>query len=418
MTTQSERLRVAMVGTSLRRGGAENQCVYVARALIESGVDVRFYYLGSGGCHEKELNDWQVPMQQIYFPNRPWKILFKLIKGLRQWRPHVVLAFQFGDLAFAGPAGRGVRALVLGGVQSNGLFELRYRWSGIMLCLAHGILPNSHGARRTLALGGVDPRKMKVLANVLDLHRFDARKSLPDPFDLPQDRIIVAAVGSLQPVKRFDRFLEALALARRRKPALFGVIAGGDLGAKAEVEAKANELGLIPDGVRFLGEIENVPALLSHAAMLVLSSDSEGLPNVILEAMGARIPVITTKVGDAARVVLHGETGYVVECEDVTSMSSYMVWLAQSASLRRELGEAGRKRVELEYSHERLAGRLAALIHGFARQHHKRAICRLMEGNKFAVPEAEGGAQSGVSSPTKMPASTSTLPSDGLSLET
>jgi glycosyltransferase involved in cell wall biosynthesis len=415
MSTHPERLRVAMVGTSLRRGGAENQSVCVARAMIESGVDVRFFYLGSGGYYEKELQALQVPIQQIYFPNRPWKILFHLMRTLRRWRPHIVLAFQFGDLAFAGPAGRVVRALVLGGVQSNGWYELHHRRSGIMLCLAHGILPNSYGARRTLALQGVNLRKMDVLANVLDLRQFDIRKSLPDALDLPRDRIIVAAVGSLQPVKRFDRFLEALALARRHKPALFGVIAGGDLGAKGEIEARAHELGLIPDGVRFVGEIDNVPGLLGRSAMLVLSSDHEGLPNVILEAMAARLPVITTAVGDASRVVANGDTGYVVEPDDIAGMAARMVWLAQSHSLRKELGEAGRKRVEQEYNHERLAGRLADLFHGFAQQHHKRALCRLLKGHSFAKRDDLNASPSEFPSAKKKPAST--LQSDGLSLE-
>ena len=205
-----------------------------------------------------------------------------------------------------------------------------------------------------------------MLSNVLDLQEFDGRSSLRLDRPLPSKRIIVAAVGSLHVGKRFDRFIGALALARQQEPALTGVMAGADLGARVALEAKAKSLGLTATDLVFLGECDRVPAFLSRAAFHVLSSDYEGSPNVILEAMAARLPVITTPAGDAQVIVQHGKTGYVVEMDDIPGLANRMVELARSPSLRKEFGEAGRKRVEQEYSYDRLAERLSSVFRTFA----------------------------------------------------
>ena len=183
----------------------------------------------------------------------------------------------------------------------------------------------------------------------------------------------------LHSCKRFDRFLEALALARRSEPALAGVIAGADCGPRTALQERANALGLMPPDLTFLGECNRIPALLARAGLLVLSSDYEGFPNVILEAMAARLPVITTPAGDASLVVQHGKSGYVVEREDIQGMAAFMVQLARSASMRVNFGEAGRKRVEQEYNYESLAGRLIAIFHSFTAQQRRASLLEMLE---------------------------------------
>jgi glycosyltransferase involved in cell wall biosynthesis len=381
VNSQLHRLRVAFVASSLSLGGAEKQTVYMARALFQAGVDVHFYYLGGGGHYETGLRETGLPVQQIHVPNRPAKILVNLTRALRRLRPHIVLANQFGDLRYAAVAGRFCQALVLGGVRSDGWYELRTYGclSRLMLRLAHGLVTNSQHARQTLVSQGVKPEKIEVLPNAIDPRDFDARTAQPLSYSLPSDRIIVTAVGSLHPCKRFDRFLGALTLARRTEPALVGVIAGADYGAKAALQARADALGLGPQDVSFAGECHNVPALLARSAMLVLSSDYEGFPNVILEAMAARLPVITTPVGDAAFVVQHGQTGFVVQPDDTNGMAASMIQLAQSPSMRKNFGEAGRKRIEHEYDYELLAGRLIGIFHQFASQQQRTALLELLE---------------------------------------
>jgi glycosyltransferase involved in cell wall biosynthesis len=381
MSASLHSLRVALVASSLRRGGGEKQVVSVARALLEAGVDLQFFHLGSDGHYEPVLRKLGVSVQQIHVPNRPWKMLASLTAALRRWRPHVVLAGQFGDLQFAGVPGRLCRALTLGYVQSDGWYELRTYgcWSRLMVHLAHGLVTSSHHAREVLASQGINPQRLEVLPNLIDLRDFDARRSLPFSGTLPAGRVIAAAVGSLQSCKRFDRFLDALALARRGEPALAGVIAGADYGERMPLEKRAKALGLGPADLVFLGECNCVPALLARSAMLVLTSDYEGLPNVVLEAMAARLPIVTTPAGDAGVAVQHGKTGFVVQPDDVQSMAAHMVGLAQSPSLRMECGAAGRRRVEQEYNVEELADRLIGIFRQFAVRQRRADLGELLD---------------------------------------
>ncbi|HWY31077.1 MAG TPA: glycosyltransferase family 4 protein [Candidatus Acidoferrum sp.] len=394
MNHQSRPFRIAFVASSLELAGAEKQVFYMARALHRAGIEVHFFYLGSGGYYERLLREAGVSVHQIYVPNRPWLMLARLTKTLCGLRPQIVLAAQFGDLRYAAPVGRLCHALVLGGIRSDGLYELNAhgRLSGWLAQSTHGLVANSCRATQNLVFRGIKPQKIEVLPNVIDVQDFDRQSVLPSGISVPPDRIIVAAVGSLQPCKRFDRFLEALALARRSEPALTGVIAGGDCGVYAELQARARALGLMPHfashHVVFLGEMDRVPALLTQAAFLVLTSDYEGFPNVILEAMAARSPVISVPAGDAGLIVQDGKTGYVVEADDTRTMAEVMVQLAHSPERRRDLGEAGRKRVEQEYHCEPLAERLVGVFHRFASQNRRTSLCEWLEHN-FATKRAK-----------------------------
>ena len=123
-----------------------------------------------------------------------------------------------------------------------------------------------------------------------------------------------------------------------------------------------------------------MPALLGMADMLVLSSDYEGCPNVVLEAMAAHRPVVTTPAGDAGLVVEDGISGYVVPFDDVQAMASAMVRLAESPELGRKFGEAGRRRVEEDYSFDGLAGRLISAYEAIAERHGRRDILAAVAG--------------------------------------
>lgn len=378
---RSRRLRLALVTSSLRLAGAEKQTYYMARALLRAGIDTHFFFVGRGGYYEKLVRQTGIPFRHIYTPNKPRFTLARLTGAFCRLRPHIVLAAQFSDLLYGAAAGRLCQALTLGGVRSDGWHELQShgRWSHFMLCLTHGFVANSRRAQETLVSQGIQARRIEVLSNVIDLQDFDDRSAWPLPFSLPSGRVIAAAVGSLHPCKRFDRFLEALARARRREPALAGVIAGADCGAKAELHAKANALGLGPPDLIFVGECDRIPALLARSALLVLSSDYEGFPNVILEAMAARLPVVTTAVGDASLIVEQGKTGYVVEHNDTQGMAEFMMKLARSPSTRVNFGVAGRKRVEQEFNDESLADRLVAIFRRFADRQRRVALREMLE---------------------------------------
>lgn len=118
-------------------------------------------------------------------------------------------------------------------------------------------------------------------------------------------------VGRLIRVKRIDVFLHTVELLARELPTLnVAVVGDGELGSS--MQALARELGV--DGhVTFAGHQEDVGPWLKQSKVFMLSSDSEGLPMALIEAMLCGLPCVVSDVGDMVEVVEHGVSGYLVE---------------------------------------------------------------------------------------------------------
>jgi glycosyltransferase involved in cell wall biosynthesis len=354
---------------ALNQGGAEKQLVYMARALLSANVDVRVYSLTRNEFYEPVLRGMGVPLYWIGRIRNPLVRLTVLAVMLCRFRPHIIQATHFFANLYVTLAARFCGAMPIGSIRNDVLHELQANghWGPWLLRLPRSLLANSEVARRNAEASGVAASSVHVLGNVIDLSEFDAASSLL-PVTLAGSGVAtVIAVGRLVEAKRLDRFLEALSVARQQVGQLQGIIAG-DGPARPSLEAKARQLGLLPGHVQFLGRRDDIPALLRQAQMLVLSSDHEGFPNVLLEAMSARLPVITTPAGDAERLVRDGVSGYLVPFNDVPAMAARIAHLATSADIRSQMGQAGRSIVEQHYSYVTLADRLLSVYKRIAEQ--------------------------------------------------
>jgi glycosyltransferase involved in cell wall biosynthesis len=357
VTHSTESFRVALLAGSLVQGGAEKQLVYMARALRDSQVDVRIYSLTRGEYYEGLLERMALRPRWIGRRGNPAVRTLRLASELRPFQPHVVQSTHFFTNIHVTLAARLVGAQAIGSLRNDAVFEVEAngRWGPWLLRLPPALVANSAAAVRNAAALGSRPDRIHVIPNVLDYEEFDRASK---PSKVASDDSVVAAVACrLVPAKRVDRFLDALAVARRQAPYVRGVIVGDGpvLGA---LQSQARELGLLPEGVAFLGRRDDIPRVLRTADMLVLSSDHEGFPNVILEAMAARLPVVTTPAGDAGTIVREGKTGFVVPFDGVDLMARRIVELARSVDLRRQLGEAARAELVRRYSHRSLSDSL------------------------------------------------------------
>jgi glycosyltransferase involved in cell wall biosynthesis len=252
-------------------------------------------------------------------------------------------------------------ALPIGSIRNDGRFDVqangrRGRW---LLTTPPLLLANSWAAQRNVQAMGVPGERLHVLANVIDLAAFDRAWS-PAHRVRPEASPVALVVCRLVVMKRVDRFIRALERARQVVPALRGVIAG-DGPEREPLQALARSMPGLNGALTFAGRIDDVPGLMRTADMLLLSSDHEGFPNVVLEAMAARLPVIATPAGDVSRLVEHGETGYVVPLDDVDAMADQMVRLATDPALGTRLGQAGRARVEQSFTFTGLGERLLSI---------------------------------------------------------
>jgi glycosyltransferase involved in cell wall biosynthesis len=159
-------------------------------------------------------------------------------------------------------------------------------------------------------------------------------------------------VGSLLPVKRWDRVLTAsLALKQRGLEFLVQIIGNGPLSGSLKEQTEV--LGLA-ERVQFLGFRDDVARLLNSSTFLVHTSDSEGCPNAIMEAMACGRPVVGTDVGDIPWLVDDGQTGFVTRRGDDAKLVERMANLIADRDLCQRMGEAGRAKAEREFGLDRL----------------------------------------------------------------
>ncbi len=161
--------------------------------------------------------------------------------------------------------------------------------------------------------------------------------------DLDGDTQVLAVIGRLSPEKGQDIALQALKRARLADPSLFErvhMIIVGEGPERSMLEQLSTDLDL-NDSVSFLGFRDDVHALICRSLIVVMPSRSEGLPNIALEALARRRPVIATDVGGVPEVVTDGENGLLVKAEDPEALASAITRLVIDTSLASNLGQSG-----------------------------------------------------------------------------
>lgn len=348
------KLTICFVVGTLGRGGAERQLIYMLRALKEAGARVRVLCLTRGEALESEIKALGIPI--VWVGKSRWRPirLFRIIQELRREPADVVHSSHFYTNLYAGVAARILGIKSVGAIRNDLSSELHSngRLAPAQMRSPHRLIANTELARKRAAALSV--RNIDVLRNAVTVNGF-RREATNDN----QEMIRILCAGRLTEQKRVDRFLYALrALADTHPELKFkGVIAGGG-SLRFELEQLADTLRLRPQHVEFVGEVADLKPIYLKSDVLVLTSDWEGCPNVLLEAMACGLPVVATRVGGVPEIVRHGENGFLVQPGDVDAIARYISTLAESRALRQKVGIAGRSIVSEKYSPAQLAHEL------------------------------------------------------------
>jgi glycosyltransferase involved in cell wall biosynthesis len=202
---------------------------------------------------------------------------------------------------------------------------------------------------------GLDPAKVRVVPNGVDLAAMDAARPGPavrQELGLPENVPLIGLVGRLDHWgKGHKELLEAMAALKERYPVQALMVGGGR--REAEMRETAAGLGLAGQA-HFLGPRRDVPDLLQAMDIFVLPSYSEGVSLALLEAMAAGRPVIASAVGGTPEVVTDGLTGLLIPPRDAAALAGALERLLGDPAGAKKLGEKARKHVEESYSLERL----------------------------------------------------------------
>ncbi len=372
-------MRIAFVIDNLGSGGAQRQVTELAIRLRASGrAETRVLVYHPQDFFRPALREAGVPVVDVprasgLDPRLPWRIG----RHLRAEGIEVVHAFLTTAALWTWLAVRSLprrsrpvflaaerSALVEAFRHDTRVRRLVYARSDAVTVNATPMLDQIHEHL------GTPRERLHYLPNGIDLEAWDAAGAEAPPLEIEPAGLRIALVGGLRPEKNHALLFEALERLGPERTAdwrvwcIGGRTAGAGPAREIEQDIERRGLGGI---VRLAPPVRNVAAVLARMDALVLCSVFEGFPNVVLEAMASRLPVVATRVGDVPNLVVPGGSGFLVGPGDAAGLAAALDRLASlPAAERAALGARGRARVEERFRMEAVADAHLALYRRLA----------------------------------------------------
>jgi glycosyltransferase involved in cell wall biosynthesis len=250
------------------------------------------------------------------------------------------------------------RSVNIGG----GWREILMRWTSGM---NDKIIAVSEAARKAeIESSNVPSDKVVTIYNGLDpspftLHSDETGQEFRKSFGIPDDALLLGAIGRLHPAKGFNDLITAMTLLKTETNSVRLLFVGeGELLNQLKLQVHNNNLS---GTIKFTGLRNDIPEILSALDVLVSPSLWEGLPNVVLEAMASGKPVVATSVGGTPEAVVDGKTGLLVPPRNPEALATAILRLLGNSELRTRMGHAGRERVLNHFSIQRMVKRTEQL---------------------------------------------------------
>ncbi len=352
--------KLLFVISSLGGGGAERVMVHLINHLDKNRYDILLVIFEEILDYQKDFGS--TPEIICLDKTNRWhffKIILKLRKIITHFQPNVVMSFLgytnivtvLASLFFT----RRKFDLILSErsyppkSSPTAHFDLLGRMLRIFAYRrADMIVCNSNHTKSAIEKDfHIRSEKVKTIYNPVTLQeiRAKAQERVTHSFFQNEGAKVIIGVGRLAEAKRFDRLLRAFSLVRREEENVRLIIVGkGRL--QRELEDLASQLK-ISEWVDFVGFQSNPYAWISKSDILVLSSDFEGLPNVLLEAMACGVPVVSTDcLTGPSEIITNGKNGILVPVSDEKELTEAVLTLLKDEGLRRRFSIEGRKRAE------------------------------------------------------------------------
>jgi glycosyltransferase involved in cell wall biosynthesis len=353
-------IRVLFIFPALWVGGAERHLTTLLPRMDPARFTPSVVCIGDGEGLFADLPAAGIEARALHLGKRQAaRALRELVSINREARPDVVVVRGYNAETLGRIAARvaGVKHTVMW-VHNNTNIEPRGRvrrtvdralgrWTSSYFGVAEA-------QRRYLTdeLGYPDD-KIRIIHNGVDPALFDVNtdRGVLAEFGFAERDPVVGILGSLRPVKDHATFLRAARIVIDEMPRVrFLVI--GDGPVRAELEALSSELRITPN-VHFASWRRDVARLLHAIDVFTLTSITECFPMALLEAMACARPAVCTAVGGIPEMISDGETGYLVPPKDPQQLATRLVDLLSNPQTARRMGQAGRDRVETEFSLDR-----------------------------------------------------------------
>ncbi len=204
--------------------------------------------------------------------------------------------------------------------------------------------------------------RLSTITNGVDLDHFR-----PIPRDHHTGPFVIGCTGRLHKKNDHATLLQAFARISVHRPATRLLLIGSGP-EERRLRTLADSLG-VSSCITFLGEQPDVAPYLAQMDLYVQSSVAEGMPNSVLEAMAAGLPVVATCVGGIPEVVVDGQTGLLVAPSDPSALSDALLTLLADRPVAQRFGRAGRARVEANFGEARMIREVEALLDCLVERH-------------------------------------------------
>lgn len=358
----SARLRVVHIVLSLDVGGLERNVINQVREGRALGQTVWVICLERPGVLASRVEDLGGYVECLNKrPGVRLGLIVKLRSVLREIRPDIIHTHQISTLFYAGLAARLLRRARIVHTE-HGLphFATRSktRWLGrlsglhcdLFFCLTREM------ALEVKKYRIVPGSRVRVIRNGIDTSSYRKPgdpKAIRQLLTIPSGAPVIGTVARLAEIKRHDLLIRSFAQVKRACPDAHLLIVG-DGPQKPELEGLVRELGLA-ECVRFAGYQTNINEYLHAMDCFALTSRSEGMPQAVLEASVAHLPVVASRVGGLPDVIDDGHTGVLFEPGDEETLTRELLAIIQDKELARRLGDAASARVRSLYGIGRMA---------------------------------------------------------------
>jgi glycosyltransferase involved in cell wall biosynthesis len=356
------RIKLLLLSSVFVDRGAERIMLWLEKNLTERGYDVKIACLRHLAPFALRLRNIGGPNVYVLGMRHLFDIfaVIRLYKLLRELKPDILHIHSYRAAIWGRPLGR------LAGVPVI-IYSVHNKWGGKLHSLLdrwtsrYGdvVIPFSIAVKKALIEGSrINPSKVSVPVYIgVDIEKFTVlsesdiqrvRKELK----IKEPDSVIGFVGALSEQKGLIYLVDAVDSLRHEFPNLRCLLIGeGE--QERHLKAKVNELGL-HEHVLFLGQRYDIPELLSLMDIFVLPSLWEGLPQVILEAMAARCPVLATAVDGTPEIITHGVDGWLIPPHDRSALRDSLVKLLKNEELRKNLANRGYETVCERFSVKRM----------------------------------------------------------------
>ncbi len=320
--------------------GAERVLLYLCREQLRQGHEVSIGSIGRPGAGENALEaqakTWDVSVVPIRIPRLPSVgVVRHLLATKRLLKADLVHSHGYRGNILLGPVPRSWRGPMLttlhgwtggGRFSAMRLYEQLDHWS---LRRIDSIVAVSGSMLKLPALARMAPSRLRVIENgipPLEVRMADLAAGHAAPLPAAATAFVrrrptLLAIGRLSHEKAFGLLLESFAQARAQSPSSHQLLIAGEGPEREALVRRIGALGLQED-VYLAGYVEGADRLLKDAAGFVMSSLTEGLPLVLLEAMQWRVPILATAVGAIPELLGDGSRGQLVAPGDAAALAS------------------------------------------------------------------------------------------------